>query len=185
MGMGLRGMVWGLWGSEEEFNDFVLWWEVRGGQGLLGLGVRWEEPHFWVLTVVKDLPQLSPAAALAVTHFGICQGGLGGNEAPSSPKRPWFPVLPDNQHSTWACPLGWSCPICGRWCRTGVLGFPSASPAWCGATAHPVAPSAPSQYQSHPSNPRIMVQAFLPISPVIFHWSKHPLEWTGTLSPFT
>lgn len=135
MGMGLRGMVWGLWESQAEFNDFVLWWEVRGGQGLLGLGVRWEEPHFWVVTAVKDLPQLSPAAALAVTFLGYVRVGWEGMRPLPAQTILDF-LCSQTQHSTWVCPLGWSC---GRWCRTGVPGFPSASPARCNTTAHPFA----------------------------------------------
>lgn len=90
------------------------WCEVRGGQGLLGLGVRGEESHFWVVAAVKE-PGSAPADPtrffLAVTYFGIeaaCQGDLELNEAPSSPN-----------HSMISCDKlsvspGWSCPICDR-----------------------------------------------------------------------
>lgn len=105
-----------------------LWSEVRGGQELLGFGVRWEEPHIWVVTAVKDLdlPQLTPPVFLAVTYFGIETGWIGTKRGHFQPKA-FYAFLCSQHRNSEApepCPLGWSCPICDRWCRTKFPEFP-------------------------------------------------------------
>lgn len=68
-----------------------LWCEVRGR--ILGLGVRREEPHFWVVTAVKE-PGSVPADPSSFFGCDIfwdrdsMSGGLEVNEAPSSPNHP-------------------------------------------------------------------------------------------------
>lgn len=183
--MGLRGIVWGLWGSEGDFNDFValVWGERRAG--VPGAWGQMRRISFLGCCCCKGTwicPSWPDQVFLAVTYFGIeaaCQGDLEVNEAPSSPN-----------HSMISCDKlsvspGWSCPICDRWCRTRFPVFFFFQHSLAVMPQLPVAPSAPSQHQSLPSKLRIMAGALLSIFPFIFRWSKYPPEWMGTLNPFT